>query len=132
MSMSKLPVFVHTEKTAGGAVAEYFGFEKGVKTPSENACVDVTYYGQHGKQLRIFLKTEDDRALITLRDPADRAVSAFNWKRTKPVGIMKKIYHWNVSNVWDMWDMFNVAESFNQPLHAPWYQDGMHEESESE
>ena len=45
---------------------------------------------------------------------------------------MKKIYHWNVSNVCDMWDMFNVAESFNQPLHAPWYQDGMHEESESE
>ena len=60
--MSKLPVFVHTEKTAGGAVAEYFGFEKGVKTPSENARVDVTYYGQHGQQLRIFLKTEDDRA----------------------------------------------------------------------
>ena len=83
MSMSKLPVFVHTEKTAGGAVAEYFGFEKGVKTPSENACVDVTYYGQHGKQLRFFLKTEDDRALITLRDPADRAVSAFNWKKNK-------------------------------------------------
>ena len=33
--------------------------------------------------VRIFLKTEDDRALITLRDPADRAVSAFNRKKNK-------------------------------------------------
>jgi len=39
---------------------------------------------------------------------------------------------WNVSNVTDMDYTFDHATSFNQPLHAPWYQDGMHEESESE
>jgi hypothetical protein len=37
-----------------------------------------------------------------------------------------------MSNVTNMIGMFNHANSFNQPLHAPWYQDGMHEESESE
>lgn len=81
--MTKIPTFVHTEKTAGGAVAAYFGFEKGMKGPQENACVDVTYYGQHGKQMRNFLKDEDDSVLITLRDPAERAVSAYNWKKNK-------------------------------------------------
>ena len=35
---------------------------------------------------------------------------------------------WNVSNVTNMRGMFIRAESFNQPLNAPWY----HEESESE
>jgi hypothetical protein len=28
---------------------------------------------------------------------------------------------WNVSNVKNMEGMFLDAESFNQPLHAPWY-----------
>ena len=81
--MTKIPTFVHTEKTAGGAVAAYFGFEKGMKKPEENACVNVTYYGQHGKQIRNFLKEDDDTVLITLRDPAERAVSAYNWKKNK-------------------------------------------------
>ena len=36
--------------------------------------------------------------------------------------------NWNVSKVTDMNWMFEDADSFNQPLHAPWY----HEESESE
>jgi len=26
-----------------------------------------------------------------------------------------------VSNVTDMYGMFRGADSFNQPLHAPWY-----------
>ena len=30
---------------------------------------------------------------------------------------------WNVSNVTDMHRMFDAATSFNQPLHAPWYED---------
>ena len=101
--MSKIPVFVHTEKTAGGAVAEYFGFEKGVKTPREDACVDVTYYGQHGKQIRNFLKSEDDRVLITLRDPADRAISAYNWKKNKT----GRDYHKDLDRV--------IAEGSNGP-----------------
>ena len=37
--------------------------------------------------------------------------------------------NWNVSNVTDMAYMFMHANSFNQPLHAPWYHD---EESDSE
>ena len=28
---------------------------------------------------------------------------------------------WNVSNVVDMNNVFEEAISFNQPLHAPWY-----------
>ena len=28
---------------------------------------------------------------------------------------------WNVSNVTDMSFMFGLCDSFNQPLHAPWY-----------
>ena len=28
---------------------------------------------------------------------------------------------WNVSNVWNMGKMFMHADSFNQQLHAPWY-----------
>ena len=39
-----------------------------------------------------------------------------------------EINNWDVSNVTNMSDMFEGAESFNQPLHAPWY----HEDSESE
>ncbi len=35
---------------------------------------------------------------------------------------------WNVSKVTNMGKMFWNADSFNQQLHAPWY----HEESESE
>ena len=35
---------------------------------------------------------------------------------------------WNVSKVTNMYKMFWNADSFNQQLHAPWY----HEESESE
>jgi len=35
-----------------------------------------------------------------------------------------------VSNVTDMGMMFNGATSFNQPLHAPWYE--YDEDSESE
>ena len=30
--------------------------------------------------------------------------------------------NWNVSNVKNMAWMFEDASSFNQPLHAPWYQ----------
>ena len=37
--------------------------------------------------------------------------------------------NWNVSNVTDMAYMFMHANSFNQPLNAPWYHD---EESDSE
>ena len=32
-----------------------------------------------------------------------------------------EINNWDVSNVTDMTQMFYNAESFNQPLHAPWY-----------
>ena len=36
---------------------------------------------------------------------------------------------WNVSNLYFMSSLFNGATSFNQPLHAPWY---VVEQSESE
>ena len=41
----------------------------------------------------------------------------------------QQLNNWNVSNVTDMAYMFMHANSFNQPLNAPWYHD---EESDSE
>ena len=63
----------------------------------------------------------------------------FTALRLLPVDVVKQIgkrhpllippfTRWNVSNVTNMRGMFIRAESFNQPLNAPWY----HEESESE
>lgn len=74
------PVFVHVEKTGGASLSEYFG---GHKPVDPNACVDVTNYGQHFRRLKGVLKSSEDRAIIVLRNPADRAVSAYGWKRQK-------------------------------------------------
>ena len=41
-------------------------------------------------------------------------------KKGKP---NQPLNNWNVSNVTSMEAMFKNAESFNQPLHAPWYGD---------
>ena len=43
-----------------------------------------------------------------------------------------EISNWDVSNVTNMENMFDESESFNQPLHAPWYDSSSDEESESE
>ena len=77
---NRKPKFLHIEKTAGASISEMFG---GHKPVDPNACVDVSLYGKHKKQIKDILKTSDDRVVMTLRDPADRIVSYYNWRVNK-------------------------------------------------
>lgn len=78
--MPHKPKFLHVEKTGGASISEMFG---GHKPVDRTACVDVSLYGQHGKKLKDLLKTPDDRVIMALRDPADRALSYHNWRVNK-------------------------------------------------
>jgi surface protein len=47
----------------------------------------------------------------------------FCFKRSLAGSFNQPLNKWNVSNVTNMFNMFLHAHSFNQPLHAPWYQE---------